>query len=463
MGRRSQGNSRYDNRSDGHTILSCFGQINQALEDLKQNSYDIVLLDIILSDNKTLDSIAQIKQLDPKIPIVVLTNLNDKRLALEAVRQGAQDYLLKSQLDGELLIRTINHAIERQRIKDELQQQIARERLLRRIIQRIFYSFELRTILDITVEEVRQFFNSARVSIYCYKNSEPSRIVAESIDLNKKQETATIIAQINAFIPNPAFADDDSFTLTNTNEIEELKQPVFKAILAVPIWRSLPNSVPVLWGQLIIQDTEKLRHWQFWEIEFLKQLAAHLAIAIQQSELYQIVEKQALQDGLTGIANRRQFDQVLQKLWRNLSTTKELLTIIMIDVDFFSEYNNSYGHLAGDDCLKKIAQAIQQASQRETDLACRYGGEEFALILAKTDTEGALTVARHIQQNIKQLQLVHTSSDVSDYVTISLGIATCIPTSFSVPENLIELADQALRQAKHEGRDRIVISQLPSQ
>lgn len=432
--------------------------LNRAIETLSHDFFDIVLLDLSLSDSNILDSIIQIKEQNSTLPIIVLSQNNDKQLALEAVRQGAQDYLLKSQLNGDLLIRTINYAIERQRIKDELQQQIARERVMRRMIQRIRYSLDLRTILETTVDEVRQFLNSDRVMIYSCQDNQTARIVAESVDVIDAEKTETNLALINLFLQTPTFAYDSySLMFSNLSESTQLIQPILNAILAVPIWHSLPNSEPVLWGQLIAQDTKRLGQWQPWEIEFLTQLADQVAIAIQQSELYQAVEKLAILDGLTQIPNRRHFDQVLQSVWDNLSTTQEPLSMIMIDVDFFSEYNNTYGHLAGDDCLKQIALILQQACQRAADVACRYGGEEFVIILARTDSEGALTVAQHIQQHLKQLQLVHRSSPVSGCVTLSMGIATCIPTSEGVPANLIELADHALRLAKQEGRDRIVI------
>jgi len=164
----------------------------------------------------------------------------------------------------------------------------------------------------------------------------------------------------------------------------------------------------------------------------------------------------ATMDGLTGIANRRRFDEQLAQEWRRLGREGAPISLIMGDIDHFKLYNDTYGHQAGDDCLRTVAVAISETARRPADLAARYGGEEFAVILPNTDRDGALRVAREIREEVRRLALDHRSSPVGPHVTVSLGVATVIPTLKISPEQLLARADQALYQAKEQGRDRVV-------
>jgi diguanylate cyclase (GGDEF)-like protein len=171
----------------------------------------------------------------------------------------------------------------------------------------------------------------------------------------------------------------------------------------------------------------------------------------------QQLQRLACLDGLTQLANRRYFDQYLEREYKRATRDNNWLSLIMGDVDFFKAYNDTYGHVSGDDCLKKIAKAIQKAMKRPGDLAARYGGEEFACILPNTDAEGAVTVAKNIRQNIKELYIPHRASLTSSYVTLSLGISSMKPLLNSKPSRLIEIADEALYQAKQKGRDCFLV------
>lgn len=163
-------------------------------------------------------------------------------------------------------------------------------------------------------------------------------------------------------------------------------------------------------------------------------------------------------DSLTDIANRRQFDITIEKEWRILEREKQPLSLIMIDVDYFKLYNDTYGHQKGDSCLRQVAKNISFNLKRPADLVARYGGEEFAVILPRTDLVGALHVANQIHLTIRRLQIPHKSSPISEYVTISQGITSMIPNSKRSPESIISLADLAVYQAKQQGRDQIVDS-----
>ncbi len=161
-------------------------------------------------------------------------------------------------------------------------------------------------------------------------------------------------------------------------------------------------------------------------------------------------------DGLTGVSNRRHFDDYLAREWRRLKREQQPLSLILCDVDHFKLYNDSYGHLQGDDCLRQVAQTIAQVLNRPADLVARYGGEEFALILPNTDLSGAQEVATKVQQAIRKLKLPHKSSKTSEFVTISIGISSQIPNQEQLIEDLIRTTDRALYAAKAQGRDRII-------
>jgi diguanylate cyclase (GGDEF)-like protein len=189
-----------------------------------------------------------------------------------------------------------------------------------------------------------------------------------------------------------------------------------------------------------------------------KEIAAKEQIQAELETANKKLEKLVHLDALTEVANRRHFDEHLFKEWYRLKREKLPLSLIMADVDYFKSYNDHYGHLVGDDCLKSIAQTIKPLAKRPADLVARYGGEEFGIILPNTPLKGAMDVGEKIHREIIQLAIVHEKSQVSQYVTLSLGVATMIPTHESSYKDLINMADQALFQAKKQGRNRLVRS-----
>ena len=161
------------------------------------------------------------------------------------------------------------------------------------------------------------------------------------------------------------------------------------------------------------------------------------------------------QDGLTGLPNRRHFDEVFDREWRRCLRSGKEISLIMIDIDGFKLFNDHYGHQGGDDCLRVVAQAIQKGMMRGGDVAARYGGEEFAVILPETDLEGAAAVAERLRALVEDLQLAHEKSPCSDHVTISVGVACFLPSLKNTFEQLTVEADRALYQAKRGGRNRV--------
>lgn len=162
----------------------------------------------------------------------------------------------------------------------------------------------------------------------------------------------------------------------------------------------------------------------------------------------------ALLDSLTGVANRRQFEQRIIEAWKHSYRTQQPLSVVMLDVDLFKRYNDRYGHQQGDECLRRVAQGISQALQRPLDLVARYGGEEFVCILPDTLLSGALHIAQNIVDAISALQLEHLDSEF-EKVTLSAGVASVVPHQAMTWDELIEVADQQLYLAKDSGRNQV--------
>lgn len=172
-----------------------------------------------------------------------------------------------------------------------------------------------------------------------------------------------------------------------------------------------------------------------------------------------IFEKRSLMDGLTGVANRHYFDQVFNQEWRRAIRNCNPLSIIFLDIDFFKRYNDCYGHLAGDECLRKVGMSLKDSLQRAGDLVARYGGEEFIIVLPLTSETDAVKVAERVRRNINALMVAHEMSEVSEYVTVSVGVATAIPDKDMVSASLIAKADEALYQAKKKGRNLVIVAE----
>jgi diguanylate cyclase (GGDEF)-like protein len=195
----------------------------------------------------------------------------------------------------------------------------------------------------------------------------------------------------------------------------------------------------------------------------LQQLTMQLASAIQQAQLYQQLEaangelqRLAAFDGLTQVPNRRRFDEYLVQEWQRLAQEQGALSLILADIDFFKSYNDTYGHVAGDECLRRVAQTIHQVVSYTKGLVARYGGEEFGVILPETPLAPAMTVAEQIRLRVAQLRIPHQHSPVHGYVTLSLGVSSLLPNSEAAPAALVAAADQALYQAKQQGRNCVV-------
>ncbi|WP_461517391.1 sensor domain-containing diguanylate cyclase [Porticoccus sp.] len=176
----------------------------------------------------------------------------------------------------------------------------------------------------------------------------------------------------------------------------------------------------------------------------------------EQKKAQATLEAMAITDELTGLYNRRHLNEHLDQEWRRGMRNHEPLSLILLDIDYFKQYNDHYGHIAGDECLKSVANSLQRSLLRCSDLAFRYGGEEFCILLPNTCLDGAHNICQRIRANIALLAIPHETSSVSNLVTLSDGIVSTIPSSESSSLQLVALADEALYEAKARGRNQSV-------
>ncbi|WP_018076389.1 GGDEF domain-containing protein [Thiobacillus denitrificans] len=175
-------------------------------------------------------------------------------------------------------------------------------------------------------------------------------------------------------------------------------------------------------------------------------------LALLQKEL----EELSFKDGLTGVANRRMFDAILDAEWTDARRNNRSLALIMLDIDYFKQYNDHYGHIQGDDCLKRVAQALSSAATRSRDFLARFGGEEFVLVLPETDEKAAIKVAERCRNLLFKEQIPHETSPLSPILTVSIGVGAIVPTRQDEPLRFVEDVDKRLYLAKQHGRNRIV-------
>ena len=192
-----------------------------------------------------------------------------------------------------------------------------------------------------------------------------------------------------------------------------------------------------LFGASVVYMHEKTSRMRFLEACLLREMVAR--------------------DGLTGIQNRRMFDQHIQRVWQQAVREEERVAVLLADIDCFKDYNDRYGHQAGDECLRAVAVSLSQCARRPLDFVARYGGEEFAVVLYEASREYVAEVLTRIQRSIAELNIPHEASRVASRLTVSIGAAFILPTSTRTHDGLIQLADEALYSAKEQGRNRVVV------
>jgi diguanylate cyclase (GGDEF)-like protein len=223
-------------------------------------------------------------------------------------------------------------------------------------------------------------------------------------------------------------------------------------------------EIPVIFITSLDEATDEARALELGAVDFISKPISPVAVqarvrsALDLKRQRDLLGRLSFTDGLTGIANRRRFDSILDQEWKRAIRSRGPLSLCIIDVDHFKRFNDSVGHVAGDDSLRRIAVAAAGSLHRPGDLVARYGGEEFATVLPDTDADGALAVARRLHEAVAALRIPHPTSAVGPVVTVSIGVATAVPAPHGGPALLVEAADRALYRAKDLGRNRIEVA-----
>ncbi len=227
------------------------------------------------------------------------------------------------------------------------------------------------------------------------------------------------------------------------------------------------KNLPVIFVTAVSEVMDETRGFKLGAVDYITKpfhppvvkarVKAHMELKIKSDMLEQL----ASIDGLTNLYNRRRLDELLDGEWSRCQRSAAPLSLIMIDIDYFKLFNDTYGHAMGDQCLRDVAWTLKDCLKRPGDIIARYGGEEFAVLLPNTDMEGAHSMAKRLGSEVESLKIPHSASDVSTFVTISLGVATAF-AGFTLDSSaeLLKTADHALYQSKKNGRNQVAIQKL---
>ena len=429
----------------------------EGVEKIKTQDFDCALMDYHLPDAKGLEVIERLREADEKeIPLIVLTGMGSESLATEVMKKGAADYVSKNGLNEEVLERSIRNAVQIHQL--QRQAKVAESALLEREKQ---YRTIIETVSDIIirldVDKKIEFVNPA----IRFLGYEPSEMVGQPIEKFVAEVEGVsyhddLLSQIATRGVGPMATSnlEVSFLVERDSTLWEQNKSVPVLMDAFGLW-DVPDEVVFknggeknFLGTLCV--ARNITEVKAMEQELLSAQARLIGAVEELKEL-------ATKDALTGIANRRFFDEYLDKEWKRAQRDQDPFSIVMIDLDFFKAYNDTYGHQKGDTCLKEVATTIDEAMKRPADMAARYGGEEFVLILPETSSEGAVSLAERLRKSIYDLNLEHKNSSCEPRVTVSLGVATMKADKGSDFANLISKADKALYAAKDSGRNRISV------
>ena len=315
-----------DLSEEGYDVTSA-GSGEEAIKKLREYNYDMVITDLNMDGINGVQVLEKVKKMNPETVVMIFTSHSDLSPAINALRLGVDDYMLKSTITEELHLR-VKHCLE----KLELRRQIEKR------------SDEVQDVIFQLESEV-----------------EKRRLVEKELVKNRKH---------------------------------------------------------------LIEKNEELKTL-------------------------------SIRDGLTEVYNHRYFHEHFEREWKRVVRDKKQISLIMIDIDFFKLYNDTYGHLAGDDCLKQVAKTLNSLVHRPADLFARYGGEEFVVVLPGTDEKGSIKLAEEMRKEVESLKIKHSSSSINKFVTISIGVITIFPGIESSSNELINLADKALYRAKEAGRNQV--------
>ncbi|MFB2978129.1 diguanylate cyclase domain-containing protein [Microseira sp. BLCC-F43] len=455
---------------------------NLALEAIQEKHPDLILLDIIMPDLSGYE-ICQTLKANPKtreIPVIFLSGLSEGLDKSKAFQIGGEDYITKPFQVEEVLARVALQLTRRslqvqlQQKNQLLSQQNAQLQLLLKATQAINSAPNLDAALEKILALVCQTIGWDLGEAWVVNSD---RFVLERswgwyANEGKLEEfhlfSKTLIFRRNEGMPGRIWATKQPEWVQDISQQEVQVFP--RCHLAAAVGLKAAFGVPILFDNqvlaILIFFSKKNSTPEDRSLELVNAIATQLGSFVERKQaetaLFAANQKLALLatlDELTGVANRRYFNEHLAREWSRLKREQIPLSLILCDIDYFKRYNDYYGHLAGDVTLKQVAQAIRKVLKRPADLVARYGGEEFVILLPNTSMAGAVQVGELIRQQVQQLKIPHAQSLVSDYVTLSLGISSLVPSLKESPEVLIKMADEALYAAKRQGRNIAVARQ----
>jgi len=387
------------------------------------------------------------------------------------------DSRIVPEFDGDGRVETVlivaRDITDLRRAQEDSIYQAEQERTLRLITQHIRQTLHLDDILEAAVSEIQRVFQADRTLIFRLDSDHSGVVIKEMvrpaypITLEMRWEDECFPPECYAAYAQGMARIVSDVALDTWGEclVDFMRDTQVQSKMVAPILQGQADGTSRVWGLLITHACATPRQWQPEELNLLQQVAEQLAIAVYQAELHQQLQttNQELEhlsntDALTQVANRRCFDQTLTQEWRRAQREQTSLALILCDIDHFKQYNDTYGHPAGDGCLIAVTQALQTCVNRATDCLARCGGEEFGIILPQTDVQGAIAVVQNMQAAIANLQLDHPTQPNASPITLSFGIVATLPSTTSSPEALIQQVDKALYQAKQTGRDRFCIA-----
>ena len=467
----------YEIMLEKNNLKEAIGHVNNALEIAKSIDGEALISDLYASMAQVYEQMGE-EFLAYKYykAFYETTTKSEARRREEKLRSVSfQLQLEKSQKET----KTYRHLVkELEKMTQELRYTYKQMEVVGKIGQNITATLDLEQIFDLLYENLNQLMEAMVLGIGLLDNNNQKIRYELFIEKGEKQPTFEVpVDSKNSWavwcLENKRDVLINDVDLEYSNYLEGTSHTVGEPMQSVLFCPLMVEDQAI--GVVTVQSLKK-NVYSKHQLETLKTLSSYLAIAINNSQKSKALKKEIktrkkaeeelkivnskLQklselDGLTNIPNRRCFDKNFEYVWNNAHRGGEKVSLLLLDVDFFKEYNDHYGHLDGDKVLQRIAKTIEGNLKRSTDLVARYGGDEFVVLLPNTDQEGALMVAKILQQRIRELKLSHGYSQVSPYITLSIGAATLQPIKGIQGKQLIDRADKALYESKEKGRNEI--------